>query len=121
MDLNVYLIGGVIIVLAIIILNHQRQKNKMQNFLQESGGTQPIFLMKAVEKKNKALSDILYEGGIKPPASAAPSTATGPKAVLIKELEKIERDFAAKKIALRTYDEQLFDLLEKAKKLPVNA
>jgi hypothetical protein len=117
MDVTVYLIGGAIIVLAIIVLNHQKQKNKMQNFLQDSGDMQPIFLMKAVEKKNKALSDILYEGGIKPSASATPSTATGPKAILIKELENLEKDYASKKIPLRTYDEHLFDLLEKANKL----
>jgi hypothetical protein len=119
MDLNVYLIGGAIIIIAIIVLNHQKQKNKMQNFLQESGDTQPIFLLKAVEKKKKALSDLLYEDGVKPSASATPSTATGPKAALVKEFEKLEREYAAKKIALRTFDEHLFDLLEKAKNLPI--
>ncbi len=117
MDINVYVIGAVIIVLAIIILNHQKQKNKMKNFLQDSGDMQPIFLMKSVEKKNKALSNILYDGGIKPGASAAPTLGTGPKQILIRELEKLEKDYAAKKIPLRTYDEQLFDLLEKANKL----
>ncbi|NNU33579.1 hypothetical protein HK413_04450 [Mucilaginibacter sp. S1162] len=53
MDVNVYLIGGVILILAIIILNHQKQKNKMKNFLEASGDTKPVFLMKAVEKKKK--------------------------------------------------------------------
>jgi hypothetical protein len=119
MDSNVYLIGGVILVLAVIIINHQKQKNKMKNFLEGSGDMQPIFLMKAVEKKNKALADILYDGGVKPLAGATPVTNEGPKAVLIKELEKLERDYAGKKIALRAYDEHLFDLLEKANKLPV--
>lgn len=121
MDLNVYLVGGVIIVLAIIVLNHQKQKNKMKNFLEGSGDLQPIFLMKAVEKKNKALADILYDGGIKPAAGADTTFNIGPKAALIKELEKLERDYASKQIALRTYDEHLFDLLEKANKLPVTA
>jgi hypothetical protein len=118
MDVNVYLVGGVILVLAIIIINHQKQKNKMKNFLQDSGDMQPIFLMKAVEKKNKALSDILYEGGVKPDVTAA-STNSGPKQILIGELEKLEKDYASKKISLRTYDEHLFDLLEKAHKLSV--
>jgi hypothetical protein len=121
MDLNIYLIGGAVIIVAIIVLNHQKQKNKMQNMLQESGGTESLFLMKAVEKKNKALSDILYEGGIKSASSDGPNTSVGPKGGLIRELEKLERDYTAKKIPLRTYDEQLFDLLEKAKKLPVTA
>jgi hypothetical protein len=121
MDVNVYLIGGVILIFAIIVLNHQKQKNKMKNFLKASGDTQPIFLMKAVEKKSKALSDILYENGVKPLADATPVTNSGPKAALIKELEKLEKDYASKKVALRTYDEQLFDLLEKANKLQVTA
>jgi hypothetical protein len=121
MDVNVYVVGGVILILAIIILNHQKQKNKMKNFLEASGDTQPIFLMKAVEKKNKALADILYDGGVKPLAGATPVTTNGPKAALIKEFEKLEKDYAGKKIALRTYDEQLFDLLEKANKLPATA
>ncbi|MBC7398821.1 MAG: hypothetical protein H7289_02660 [Mucilaginibacter sp.] len=119
MDLNVYLIGGVILVLAIIVLNHQKQKNKMKNFLEGSGDLQPIFLMKAVEKKNKALSDILYDGGVKPLAGATEVNSNGPKAALIKELEKLEKDYAGKKITLRAYDEQLFDLLEKVNKLLV--
>lgn len=119
MDINVYLVGGAIFIVVIIVLNHQKQKNKMQNMLQESGGTQSLFLMKAVEKKNKALADILYVGGVKPAAGSIP--VTGPKGVLIKELESLERQYAAKKIPLRTYDEQLFDLLEKAKKLTATA
>ena len=119
MDFNIYLIGGVIIVLAIIILNHQRQKNKMQIFLKNSGDMQPMFLQKAVEKKIKALSDILYDGAIKPLIPSTSSLNNSPKQLLIKELEKLEKDYAGKKIALRTYDEQLFDLLEKANKLPV--
>ncbi len=119
MDLNVYLIGGAILIVAIIVLNHQKQKNKMQNMLQESGGTQSLFLMKSVEKKNKALAEILYDGGVKPAAGTI--AATGPKAALIKELENLERQYTAKKIPLRTYDEQLFDLLEKAKKLQLTA
>jgi hypothetical protein len=117
MDVNVYVVGGVILILAIIVLNHQRQKNKMKNFLEASGDTQPIFLMKSVEKKNKALADILYDDGIKSLAGTAPVTNNRPKAALIKELEKLEKDYVSKKIALRTYDEQLFDLLEKANKL----
>jgi len=121
MDVNVYLIGGVILVLAIIILNHQKQKNRMKNFLQDSGDMQPIFLMKAVEKKNEALSDILYEGGVKPGATVAPTIGSGPKQILIGELEKLEKDYASKKISLRTYDEHLFDLLEKAHKLSATA
>lgn len=121
MNINIYLVLGAIVIVAVIVLNHQKQKNKMKTFLNESGDTQPIFLMKAVAKKNKAISDILYEGGIKPSASAAPVTNTTAKAVLIRELEKLERDYAGKKIPLRTYDEQLFDLLEKANKLPVVA
>lgn len=120
MDVNVYLIGGVILVLAIIIINHQKQKDRMKNFLQDSGDMQPIFLMKAVEKKNKALSDILYEGGVKPSVTAAPASS-GPKQILIAELEKLEKDYASKKISLRTYDEHLFDLLEKAHKLSATA
>jgi|GEM_PF-1880406 len=108
MDVNVYLIGGVILVLAIIILNHQKQKNRMKNFLQDSGDMQPIFLMKAVEKKNKALSDILYEGGVKPGVTAVQTIGSGPKQILIGELEKLEKDYASKKISLRTYDEHLF-------------
>jgi hypothetical protein len=121
MDLNVYLIGGVILVLAVIIINHQKQKNKMKNFLEGSGDMQPIFLMKAVEKKNKALSNILYDGGVKPLAGVAGVSNNSAKAALMKELEKLEKDYAGKKIALRAYDEQLFDLLEKANKLPVTA
>lgn len=120
MDVNVYLICGVILILAIIILNHQKQKNKMKNFLEASGDTQPTFLMKAVEKKRKALADILYDDGIKP-LTGATSVTNGPKAALVQELEKLEKDYAGKKIALRTYDEQLFDLLQKANKLKVTA
>lgn len=121
MDINVYLIGGAILILAVIVLNHQKQKNKMKSFLEEAGDTPPIFLMKSVEKKNKALSDILYDGGVKPLTETTALTNNGPKAALIKELEKLEKDYAGKKIALRTYDEQLFDLLEKARKLQVPA
>ncbi|MDB5003514.1 MAG: hypothetical protein JWQ34_1739 [Mucilaginibacter sp.] len=120
MDVNVYLVGGVILVLAIIIINHQKQKSRMKNFLQDSGDMQPIFLMKAVEKKNKALSDILYEGGVKPGITAVPPNS-GPKQILIGELEKLEKDYASKKVSLRTYDEHLFNLLEKAHKLSATA
>ncbi|MGF7082704.1 hypothetical protein [Mucilaginibacter sp. UYCu711] len=121
MDVNFYVVGGVILILAIIVLNHQKQKNKLKNFLEASGDTQPIFLMKAVEKKNKALADILYDGGIKPLAGTNQVTTNATKAALIKEHEKLEKDYASKKITLRTYDEQLFDLLEKANKLKVTA
>jgi hypothetical protein len=119
MDLSVYLIAGAVIVLAVIIFNHQKEKKKMKHFLGASTDIQPIFLMKSVEKKNKALADILYDGGAKPLAAGGPSIAIGPKLALIKELEKLEQDYAGKKILLRVYDKQLFDLLEKAKKLQV--
>lgn len=121
MDVNVYLVGGIILILAVIILNHQKQKNKLKNFMEASGDIQPIFLMKAVEKKNKALADILYGDNVKPLAGATQVAANGPQSALIKELEKLEKNYASKKIALRTYDEQLFDLLEKARKLKVTA
>ncbi|WP_214072411.1 hypothetical protein [Mucilaginibacter sp. dw_454] len=118
MDVNIYIALGAVVIVAIIVLNHQKQKNKMKTMLGEAGGTQLIFLTKAVEKKNKALADILYDGGIKPSAA---NTGTTHKDMLIKQLEKLEKEFAAKKISLRTYDEQLFDLLEKANKLVVVA
>ncbi|MFD2145497.1 hypothetical protein [Mucilaginibacter antarcticus] len=53
MDLNVYLIVGAVIIVAIIVINHQKQKNTMQAMLQESGGTQSLFLTKSVEKKTR--------------------------------------------------------------------
>jgi hypothetical protein len=118
MDVNFYLILGAIAIIAIIFINHRNQKNKVKTMLEEAEGTQFIFLTKAVEKKNKALADILYEGGIK---SVSPNTGTTQKDMLIQQLQKLEHAYAAKKISLRTYDEHLFTLLERANKLGVVA
>lgn len=118
MDVNFYLVLGAIAVVAIIVFNHRKQKNKMKTFLEASGDTQMIFLMKAVEKKNKALADILYDGGIKP---VDPNTGTSQKDILIQQLQKLEQAYASKRITLRAYDDHLFNLLEKANKLAVIA
>lgn len=116
MDLSIYLIIGVVIILATIIINHSRQKKRMQNFLQDSADIQPMLLMQAVEKKIGALTVILYSDGLKPDAQIP-----NPKRDLIIALDQLKRDYAAQKIPLRTYDKQLFALLEKAKKLPATA
>lgn len=118
MDVNLYLILGAIAIAAIVFMNHRNQKSKMKTMLEQSGDTQMIFLTKAVEKKNKALAGILYEGGIKPVGA---NTGTTQKDVLIQQLQKLEQAYAAKKISLRQYDDYLFALLEKANKLTVMA
>lgn len=118
MDVNLYLLLGLVAIGAIIFMNHRNQKNKMKTMLEEAGGTQQIFLTKAVEKKNKALAEILYDGGIKPTGA---NTGTTQKDVLIQQLQKLEQAYAAKKITLRQYDDYLFTLLEKANKLAVMA
>lgn len=118
MDINLYLFLGAIAIVAVIFINHRNQKNKMKAMLEEAGGTQLIFLTKAVEKKNKALAEILYEGGVKP---VGPNTGTTQKDILIRQLQKLEQEYAAKKISLRAYDDHLFSLLEKANKLTVVA
>jgi len=118
MDANIYLMLGAIAVVAIIFINHRNQKNKMKTMLEEAGGTQQIFLTKAVEKKNRALAEILYDGGIKPTVQ---NTGTSQKDILIQQLQKLEQAYAAKKITLRQYDDHLFNLLEKANKLAIIA
>lgn len=118
MDVNFYLALGVIAIVVVIFINHRNQKKKMKTMLEEAGGTQQIFLTKSVEKKNRALADILYEGGLKP---VNPNTGTTQKDILIQQLQKLEQAYAAKKISLRTYDDHLFTLLEKANKLTAMA
>ena len=121
-DLSVYLVGAAVLVIAIIFINHRRQKNKVNSFLQDSGDMQPVFMLKAIEKKVNALAEILYEDGIKPArGDNSQSRGNGQKQMLIQQLEQLERDFNNKKITLRSYDDQLFQLLEKAKKLPATA
>lgn len=114
-DLYLYLIGGAIVVIAIIVLNHKKQKNKMDSFLQNSGDTPQMFLLKSVEKKIKTLSTILYDGGVRP-AAGLPK-AGGRKQILIDELEQLEKDYTSKKITLKVYDQKLFELINKAKKV----
>ncbi|GAA4093299.1 hypothetical protein [Mucilaginibacter panaciglaebae] len=118
MDVNLYLILGAIAIVAIIFINHRNQKRKVKTMLEDAGGTQLIFLTKAVEKKYKALAEILYEGGMEP---VGPNTGTTQRDILVQQLQKLEHAYAAKKISLRTYDDHLFTLLEKANKLTVVA
>jgi len=80
-----------------------------------------MFLMKAAEKKTKALIHILYDGEARQLTSASFMSATDPKVALMRELEKLERDLSEKRIPLTIYDKKIMLLLEKANRLPVSA
>jgi hypothetical protein len=118
-DIVLYVVGAAVIVIFIIVLNHKKQKNTVNSFLKDAEEMQPIFLVKAVEKKLQNLYTALYEDGIKPGVSenAMPAKAINRKQALVQELEQLEKDYSSKKISLANYSDKLHTLQMKVNKL----
>lgn len=116
-DIFLYLIGGAVIAVLIIVLNHKRQKNKVTDFLKEAKGTQSVFLQTAVEKKLKTLKIALYGNTTNVQLQSAVlngSTAAsleGRKNAMINKLNQLQQQFAAGAISLAEYDSQLHHLV----------
>jgi len=116
-DIYLYIIGGVIIAVFIIILNHKKQKNKVTDFLKDAKNAEPVFMQAAVEKKLKTLKIALYGNttGIQLQAAALDGDGTAAieakKQSLIDQLNQLEKSYADKAISLKVYDEQLHQLV----------
>ena len=112
-----YLIGGAILAIGIIVLNHKRQKNKVTDFLKDAKGAQSVFLQTAVEKKVKTLKVALYGNttGIQLQAAALEGNVTATletqRQGMIGRLNQLEQAHAAGSISLAEYDQQLHQLV----------
>jgi len=118
-DVLLYIIGGAVIAVFIIILNHKKQKSKVDNFLKDARTAQPVFMQASIEKKLKTLKVALYgnttgiqldgavlEGG-------ALHTAEAKKQSLINQMEQLEKSYALGTLTMKAYDDQLHGLIMK--------
>ncbi|HEY0245439.1 MAG TPA: hypothetical protein VGC01_07760 [Mucilaginibacter sp.] len=116
-DIYLYLTGGAVIAIFIIILNHKKQKSKVATFLKDAQDTQPVFMQAAVDKKLKTLKVALYGNatGIKPQTAALEggklSAVEAKKQFFINQLNELEKSYAAGGLTLKAYDDQLHQLL----------
>lgn len=115
-DLVLYAIGAVVIVIFIIVLNHKKQKNTVNNFLKDAEQMQPMFLQQSVQKKLQSLYGSLYDEADKINGVETPEPSKR-KTMLVQELEQLERDYSSKKITLKIYSDRLHALQMKANKL----
>jgi len=118
-DIYVYLIAGAVLAIIIIVFNKKRQKNRVTNFLKDAGGAQPVLMQQAVEKKLKTLKIALYGNNngfqIQPAILEGNhlNNAGAKKRFLIGQFEQLEKSYAAGGVSLKTYDDQLRQLIMK--------
>ena len=117
-DIYIYVIGGAVILIVLIVLNHRKQKNKVNDFLRGSGGAQPVFMQAAVEKKLKTLKVALYGNttGIQLQAAALEGNMDGidaKKQFFINQLDQLEKSYASGNLPLEDYDNKLHQMIMK--------
>lgn len=98
-DIYVYILAGVVIGVFIIIMNHQRQKDRVTDYLKDAKGTEPILAQQAIERKLKTLKVALY--------GDAAGTDEDKKQFYRDKLDQLEKSYAAGEIAIKAYDEEL--------------
>ena len=116
-DVFLYIIGGVVIAIFIVILNHKKQKTKVTDFLKDAKGAQPVFMQASIDKKIKTLKVALYgnttgmqlknavlEGG-------ALAAVEAKKQSLINQLDQLEKSYAGGAISMKAYDDQLHGMI----------
>ena len=120
-----YLIGGAIIALFIILLNNKRQKNTVTSYLKDAKDSRPVLLQLAIEKKLVMLKTTLYNttslynsiGAPQPLNPVLEGRASGrtenKRQFIMKQLDKLEKSFASGNITLKAYDEELHQLVKK--------
>src|ERR1700742_1690209 len=100
-DIYIYLIGGAILMVGIIVLNHKRQKNKVNDFLKTAQNAQPVFMQAAVEKKLKTLKIALYgnPNGVQVQAAVLDAGVSEvvdqKKQFFINQLDQLEKSYAS--------------------------
>src|ERR1700743_557968 len=116
-DIFTYLIGGAVVAILIIVINHRRQKHKVTDFLKDAKGAQSVFLQTAVEKKIKTLKVALYGNttNIQLQAAALEGNAVvnleSQRQGMINRLNQLEQSYGAGAISLDEYDRQLHQLV----------
>jgi hypothetical protein len=118
-DVFLYIIGGAIIAVFIIILNHKKQKSKVDSFLKDARTAQPVFMQASIDKKLKTLKVALYgnttgiqlEGTVM--EGGALHAAEAKKQSLINQLEQLEKNYAGGGVTMKAYDDQLHGLIKK--------
>src|ERR1700743_1985311 len=117
-DIFTYLIGGAVLAVLIIVINHRRQKHKVTDFLKDAKGSQSVFQQAAVEKKIKTLKVALYGNttGIQLQADAldggnVAATLESQRQGMINRLNQLQQAHAAGSLSLTEYDHQLHELV----------
>jgi len=115
MENVIYFLAAGIVIVVMILKFDKQQRAKANKLLKETKSVQPLFLLRAVEQKLRNLNTILY-GNMPNAVNELPTGRVnmneGARQLIASQLSKVVSDYNSEQISLKTYNNQLSDLLK---------